>query len=541
MRYWNSATGGARHEASGRGRVKGARRHRLLALLAATSLAAAACGARVSPYFPVQSGAGGPAGSGGGGGQALGGGAAATGASATTVAGQAGSGAAQGAAQAGAGAVAAGSETAPGHSAGASPSAAQGAAPAAATALSPANFSYDPRTQASYCTGTAGNTASAPGVTPTSITVGNVSGLSGAVSDTFNAGVQAATAVFDAVNRFGGICGRQLKLDVEDDQQSSSSNASDVQYLVPKVLAFVGSLSDADNGGVPAMVQAGVPDVGAAINTNRSNSAVYWSATGGSVTVRNGRAYIGDAWPEGLKQFNEMPKTIAILSYSIPISAQAGQEYTTLFKDLGVGICYTNYSIPPAPGTVMGSVVSSMQQDNCGGVFTTMDIVGNADMLQDMAADGYHPGLISTTYEGYSPAQISVAGQSNAQGLDVGLSSVPLSDNVPGVTLYQQEMATYEPNQAVTEFGLETWADAEMFIYALVKSGRNPTRASLTAAFNAITGWSSDGAFGPYTPHARTGPPCTSNVVVKGNAFARTWPSSGLYCQGQLVDVGPAS
>jgi ABC-type branched-subunit amino acid transport system substrate-binding protein len=378
-------------------------------------------------------------------------------------------------------------------------------------------------------------------VTANSITVGNVSGLTGAVSDTFSAGPQAVTAVFDAINRFGGICGRQLKVDVQDDQQSSSSDASDVQYLIPNVLAFVGSLSDADNGGVPAMVQAGIPDIGPAININRSNSSVYWSATGGSVTVKNGHAYLGNAWLQGLKQYGNLPKSIAILSYSIPISAQAGQEYTTVFKDMGVSICYTNYSIPPAPGTVMGSVVSSMQQNNCGGVFTTMDIVGNADMLQDMAADGYHPGLISTTYEGYSPTQISLAGQSNAQGLDVGLSSVPLTDNVPGVQMYQQEMATYEPNQPLSEFGLETWADTEMFVYALLQAGRNPTRASLTAALNAISGWTSDGAFGAYTPNARTGPPCTTNVVVKGSGFTRTWPSSGLYCQGQLVDVGPAS
>lgn len=513
------------------------RRH--MALAGVVLLVATSCGARVSPYFPVSSG--GPSASGGaaGGaqtGQVSGG---PTGSAPAHVAAGSAGGAGPVTPAGGAGSAtsvaAGGARTAPGQGSAA-------AAPTGLAALSPANFSYDPQVQASYCTGSAGNTASAPGVTPTTITAGNVSGISGAVSDSFDPGYQAVEAVFDSINRYGGICGRQLKLSFQDDQQSSSSNNADVQALIPKVLAFVGSLSDADNGGVSAMEAAGTPDLGPAINVNRSNSSVFWSATGGSVTVRNGRALLNNTWLNGLKQNGQLPSSIAILSYSIPISAQAGQEYATVFKSEGVGICYSNYAIPPAPGAQMGSVVATMQQKNCGGVFTTMDVVGNGIMLRDMASDGYHPKLISTTYEGYTPDQISQAGGSqNAQGLDIGLSSVPLTSSVPGVQVYTQEMSTYQPGQPLTEFGLEAWADAELYVYALIKAGRNPTRASLTQALSQVTNWTSDGAFGAYTPSQRTGPPCVTNVVYRGSAFTQTWPSSGLYCTGQLVDVGPAS
>jgi ABC-type branched-subunit amino acid transport system substrate-binding protein len=517
--------------------MSGRRWLRPVALLAVISLATAACGARVSPYFPTAvqgSGSSGGNNAGQGSSQALG---------------STGNVPAGGQTQPGA---ATQSGPTPGQPAGATQGGKSGPAQtggskastaASSSALSPANFSYSPQAQASYCTGTAGNGSSAPGVTPSTITVGNVSGLSGVVANSFTPGVQAVTSVFDSVNRFGGICGRQLKLDVEDDQQSSSSDAADVQDLVPKVLAFVGDLSEADNGGVPAMVQAGAPDLGPAININRSNSPVYWSADGGSVTVRNGQAYIGNGWINGLRQYNELPKNMCVLAYNIPISAQAGQEYATLFQKEGVPVIYTNYSIPPAPGTVMGSVVSSMQQKGCQGVYTTMDIVGNADMMQDMYSDNFQPKLTATTYEGYSPDQISLAGQQAADytKLDVFLASVPLTDQVPGVQLFQQEMQTYEPNQPLTEFGLEAWDDAELFIYALIKAGRNPTRASLTAALQGVSNWTSDGAFGPYTPSEREGPPCVTNVQVQGNGFVETWPASGLYCNQQLVDVGPSS
>jgi hypothetical protein len=171
-----------------------------------------------------------------------------------------------------------------------------------------------------------------------------------------------------------------------------------------------------------------------------------------------------------------------------------------------------------------------------------MDVVGNGVMLRDMAADSYRPSLISTTYEGYTPDQISEAGGSqNAQGLDVALSSVPLTAAVPGVQEYGQEMATYQPGQPLTEFGLEAWADAELYVYGLLKAGRNPTRSSLVQALSQVSNWTSDGAFGAYTPNQRTGPPCVTNVVYRGSAFVQTWPSSGLFCNGQLVDVGPAS
>jgi hypothetical protein len=171
-----------------------------------------------------------------------------------------------------------------------------------------------------------------------------------------------------------------------------------------------------------------------------------------------------------------------------------------------------------------------------------MDVVGNGRMLQDMAASGYHPSLISTTYEGYTPDQISQAGgSSNAQGLDVGLSSVPLTASVPGIQVYTQEMSIYQPGQPLTEFGLEAWADAELYVYALLKAGRNPTRASLTSVLGAVANWTSDGAFGGYTPNQRTGPPCVSNVQWRGSNWTQTWPTSGLYCSGTLVDVGPSS
>ncbi len=98
-------------------------------------------------------------------------------------------------------------------------------------------------------------------------------------------------------------------------------------------------------------------------------------------------------------------------------------------------------------------------------------------------------------------------------------------------------MNTYQPGKPLTEFGLTAWADAELYVYALLKAGRNPTRASLTNALSQVTNWTSDGAYGAYSPHDRTGPPCTTNVQYRGSSWTQTWPSSGFFCGGTLVPV----
>jgi ABC-type branched-subunit amino acid transport system substrate-binding protein len=420
---------------------------------------------------------------------------------------------------------------------GATPAAA--AAPTAAPAPTSAGFNFAPASEAADCAGSAGNTASDTGVTPTSINFGNVSGETGPLTGSFPQGSQGVEALFAAVNAAGGICGRKLALDVEDDQQNASTNASDVADLIPKVMAFVGSTSDADNGGVSAMTQANIPDIGFAINCNRSEEPVYWSSAGGSCNQNppgSGPYYISDGEWVLSKQYNFYPTKLAFLSYSIAISAQAAQQFEKVYQADGGSVCYSDFSISPASAS-LESDVAAMQQNGCNGVIDTLDVTGNAKLLQAMQQQDWHPPYVEATFDAYTPDMISQAGAAAAQGLIVGLPFTPLNEPQVMVQMYQQQLATYEPGDAPSGFGFLAWEDAQMLIYSLIQSGHNPTRALLVKEFDTLQNWTGGGALGGYTPSSRGIYYCGVDAVVKGNGFVRKAPSSGFFCGGKAVQA----
>ena len=112
-----------------------------------------------------------------------------------------------------------------------------------------------------------GNTASAPGITPTKVTVGLVTSLTGAESAQFNGAQQGAQARFDLQNSQGGVDGRQLEVVAADDTSTPTGADSAASSLISQKgvfgLMFVSGVT-ATAYKVPQ--QEGVPVVGAAVD-----------------------------------------------------------------------------------------------------------------------------------------------------------------------------------------------------------------------------------------------------------------------------------
>src|SRR6516165_316936 len=109
---------------------------------------------------------------------------------------------------------------------------------------------------------TAAQNASTTGITNKSVTVGNVSIISGPVPGLFQGASIGVKAYFDYINSKGGVDGRKLLVDAKDDAFSGSQNQTETTDAVASDFAMVGSFSLFDGYGCKALAaDQAVPDV----------------------------------------------------------------------------------------------------------------------------------------------------------------------------------------------------------------------------------------------------------------------------------------
>ena len=110
----------------------------------------------------------------------------------------------------------------------------------------------------------AGNTASAPGVTPTTIKVALVTSLTGSDSSNSVTIPKGFAARIAAQNAAGGVDGRKITYVVEDDQSSPTAAATAAEAAVNAGAFAIDYNSPFAFGAIKYMAQAGIPVVGGA-------------------------------------------------------------------------------------------------------------------------------------------------------------------------------------------------------------------------------------------------------------------------------------
>ena len=113
-------------------------------------------------------------------------------------------------------------------------------------------------------------TSTQPGLTAKSITVGQVDTLSGPVPGLFEGAENGTKAYLAYVNSTGGVNGRKILLDVQDDAFSGANYTTETQQLVNSTFALVGGFSLFDASGVPAINAAKIPDITESLSAARN-------------------------------------------------------------------------------------------------------------------------------------------------------------------------------------------------------------------------------------------------------------------------------
>jgi ABC-type branched-subunit amino acid transport system substrate-binding protein len=375
-------------------------------------------------------------------------------------------------------------------------------------------------------------TASAPGITATTITIGSHQPLTGVAAPGYDEISPASNAYFQYVNAHGGIYGRKIVYKVLNDQYDPTITATDVHQLVlqDNVFAIFNGLGTPTHLAVVKYLNSSkIPDVFVASGCecwNEPSSEPY--TTGWQIDyVREGKilgTYIKQHFAgkkigyfyqddefgqDGVKGLDdEIPKSqvVARQSYNPAVTNVAPQ--VTALKAAGAQVV-VSFSVPAFTALYkLGSlklnfnpqlVVSDVGSDpiTLAGLLESFAKQGGAtvsgnQLTQGIITDGYLPSLGST-----SNSWIQLFTKIHSQYLP----KLPLDGNVA--------------------FGM---AAAYTFVQAMFKAGRNPTRQDLVNAINS---------------GLPQGPSVAPYAFSKTNHDGITGAYMAIVKNGALSEVGP--
>ncbi|HEV3355000.1 MAG TPA: ABC transporter substrate-binding protein [Acidimicrobiales bacterium] len=431
---------------------------------------------------------------------------------------------------AGAGSDLQGADTQTADAANTSSGSATGAASGPSGGGSQSNRASGPANQAagggsSACAAAGGNTD--VGVTANSITLGNVSLLTGPVPGLFKGAVVGTQAFFAYQNSLGGVCGRKLQLDARDDQFDANQNKAQYQDLTGKAFGYVGSFSVVDDGGAQVLnAHPDIPDVSQALS--RSHVAVP-----NNFSI----APIVPGWRLGsLNYFKAKypPDVIQHMAYFVEnaqSAVDAVEGEVKAAESVGYKFVY-HRTIEPTEANFSSDVVA-MQQNGVKGIFFAGEVGVFVRMAKAMKQQNFSVPFANWGANAYDPAFVTsdAAPATNGAILDQQLAMYAGEDStLPEVQLFDSWLKRTSPGQRPDIFAAYGWESGRLFVQALTAAGPKPTRANVMAELKKIDNFDGNGMLAPAGPASKRPPTCFMIMTVQNGRFVRTDPPSGFIC-----------
>src|SRR5579859_1393242 len=335
-------------------------------------------------------------------------------------------------------------------------------------------------------------TASAPGITPTTITIGSHQPLTGPAAPGYSEIAPAANAYFQYVNANGGVYGRKIVYKYLDDGYDPTKTASIVRQLVlqDSVYAIFNGLGTPTHLAAVSFLNAQkVPDVFVASGCDCWNQPTTYPETFGWQLdyIREGKIlgqyvakhfagkkigyfYQNDEFGmDGVKGLDdEIPGSQVVSRQSyVPTNINIGPQVAAL-KAAGAQVV-VSFSIPAFTAllklySLKLSFAPTLVVSDVGA-----DPITLAGLLQAFAKQG----------------GATVNGNALSQGIitDGYLPSLGDTGN-SWIALFKKVHDTYDAKAPFDGNVLYGEAVAYTFVQAMFKAGRNPSRADLVSAIN---------------------------------------------------------
>jgi ABC-type branched-subunit amino acid transport system substrate-binding protein len=373
------------------------------------------------------------------------------------------------------------------------------------------------------------------GVTGDSITVANISILQGPVPGLFAGAPRGVQAYFAYQNSLGGVFGRQLKVDQQDDQFDCGINRALTEDDINKYFALVGSFSLFDGcGAVPLKEHPEMPDVHVPLDATAqalpNNFAVQPVKAGASTGPFQ---YIKDKHPNAITK-------VGSLIGNVDTAKVAWENAKYVMQSLGYQVVYERIFQP----TETDFTADIVQMQSKGVQLLTLssaDVKTMARVEAKANQQSWHPEVTLLGAAGYDNTLFTLAGSNAA--LENAYLYLPTSmylgedrADIPEVDLFQTWMQQTNPGANVDLFTVYGWASAEMFVQALKAAGPQATRASLLGALQQIDHFDGNGMLAPAGPASKTPATCFIMVQVHGGKFERVDSPAGQFrCDATYV------
>jgi branched-chain amino acid transport system substrate-binding protein len=354
-----------------------------------------------------------------------------------------------------------------------------------------------------------------PGVTPTTIVIGESAAFSGPAQALGNDMRAGALAYFQAVNAAGGVNGRKIELRSLDDGYEPDRAAANTKKLIEDgvflLFGYVGTPTS--NASKPIFTAARVPFVGAFTGAESLRNPV-------NRYIFNVRASYFDETDKIVGQLGGQTLDRIAVFYQNDDYGKAGLlgvERAMQRRDLKI----------VATGTVerntvdVAAAVAAIGKADPQGVVMISAYKSCAAFIKAMRAAGYNPQFMNVSFVG-SKALASEAGPA---GRGVGITQVvpfPWNIATPIVKEYQQLYSASTKKDDYSFTSLEGFLSAKVLVEGLRRTGSDLTREKFITAMESMRDVDVGGFLVTFTPTSHSGSRFVELTVIgKDERFLR--------------------
>ena len=383
----------------------------------------------------------------------------------------------------------------------------------------------------------AGTTISGPGVTASTIQIGQIATVSGPVPGLFKNAADSMDAFVAYVNSQGGILGRKLVVVHKDDAYDCVTYTNDMKSLVSTTFAVVGTFSVEDGCGQSVLqANAGFPDLeGYILNPELlalPNAFASEVQPPGFMTT--GYQYVKDKYPTSITATGAIYPTSAVFEFKEQSAAakSIGYKYT---YTRGIGNTESNFT----------SDILRMKANGVKLVDLTADPVNIvATFVQEASQQNYRPDAIVSS-SAYDNAFFTLLGSKAALANENVIAPLQWTMYLGQDRATNPELNTYltwldrvHPGDTANVFGISAWSAGVQFIDALHAAGSSITQSGVINATKNMGTFNANGLTPGSDPGKRIGPHCLIISGIQNGQFVRLDPpTSGFECNGTYLNV----